>query len=78
MNIKSIVALRAMQGSVKVWFVTLISSVCRSAGGPPTNPALFAQMLQNLSPVQRNQMAAMMGVSPQQLAQVYLPVILPV
>lgn len=64
------------QGFVNVWFVTLISSVCRSAGGQPTNPAHLAQMLQNLNPAQRAHMAAMTGVSPQQLAQVNLPLVL--
>lgn len=34
------------------------------------NPAQMAQMLQALTPVQREQMAAAMGVSPQQLTQV--------
>ena len=34
------------------------------------NPAQMAQMLQALTPAQRAEMAAAMGVSPQQLAQV--------
>lgn len=40
------------------------------AGGQASNPAQVAQMLQGLTPAERAQMAAAMGVSPQQLAQV--------
>lgn len=40
------------------------------AGGQPNSPAQVAQMLQGMNPAQRAQMAAAMGVSPQQLAQV--------
>lgn len=39
-------------------------------GGQATNPAQVAEMLEGLTPAQRAQMAAAMGVSPQQLAQV--------
>ena len=39
-------------------------------GGQATNPGQVAQMLQGLSAAERGQMAAAMGVSPQQLAQV--------
>lgn len=47
----------------------VFTSVVR-AGGQPSSPAQVAQMLQGMNPQQRAQMAAAMGLSPQQLAQV--------
>ncbi|CAN0538419.1 unnamed protein product, partial [Ectocarpus sp. 8 AP-2014] len=40
------------------------------SGGQANNSAQVAQLLQGMSPAQRAQMAAAMGMSPQQLAQV--------
>lgn len=49
--------------------IVIASSVVR-AGGQPSSPAQVAQMLQGMNPQQRAQMAAAMGLSQQQLAQV--------